>query len=76
VGRRRTCARGTGTAELVFEDCRLLKEDVLGKEGDGFLIAMMILNESRIGVAAGGIGLAQEQLRKGDDDPQGASCSA
>jgi alkylation response protein AidB-like acyl-CoA dehydrogenase len=51
--------RGTGTAELVFENCRVPKENVLGKEGDGFAIAMMILNESRIGVAAGGVGLAQ-----------------
>jgi len=51
--------RGTGTAELVFENCRVPEENVLGKEGDGFLIAMMTLNESRIGVAAGGVGLAQ-----------------
>jgi butyryl-CoA dehydrogenase len=51
--------RGTGTAELVFENCRVPKENVLGKEGDGFVIAMMTLNESRIGVAAGGVGLAQ-----------------
>jgi alkylation response protein AidB-like acyl-CoA dehydrogenase len=51
--------RGTGTAELIFENCRVPKENVLGKEGDGFLIAMMTLNESRIGVAAGGVGLAQ-----------------
>jgi alkylation response protein AidB-like acyl-CoA dehydrogenase len=51
--------RGTGTAELVFENCRVPKENVLGKEGDGFVIAMLTLNESRIGVAAGGVGLAQ-----------------
>jgi alkylation response protein AidB-like acyl-CoA dehydrogenase len=51
--------RGTGTAELIFENCRVPKENVLGKEGEGFLIAMMTLNESRIGVAAGGVGLAQ-----------------
>ena len=51
--------RGTGTAELVFENCRVPKENVLGKEGEGFLIAMMTLNESRINVATGGVGLAQ-----------------
>lgn len=51
--------RGTGTAELVFENCSVPKENLLGKEGDGFLIAMMTLNESRIGVAAGGVGLAE-----------------
>jgi alkylation response protein AidB-like acyl-CoA dehydrogenase len=51
--------RGTGTAELIFENCRVPKENVLGKEGDGFLNAMMTLNESRISVAAGGVGVAQ-----------------
>jgi alkylation response protein AidB-like acyl-CoA dehydrogenase len=51
--------RGTGTAELVFENCKVPKENLLGSEGDGFLIAMMTLNESRVGVAAGGVGLAQ-----------------
>jgi len=51
--------RGTGTAELVFENCSVPKENVLGDEGGGFLIAMMTLNESRIGVAAGGVGLAE-----------------
>jgi alkylation response protein AidB-like acyl-CoA dehydrogenase len=51
--------RGTGTAELVFENCKVPKENLLGREGDGFLIAMMTLNESRVGVAAGGVGLAQ-----------------
>ena len=51
--------RGTGTAELFFENCKVPKENVVGKEGDGFLIAMTTLNESRVGVAAGGVGLAQ-----------------
>jgi len=51
--------RGTGTAELVFENCSVPKENVLGDEGGGFLIAMMTLNESRIGVAAGGVALAE-----------------
>jgi alkylation response protein AidB-like acyl-CoA dehydrogenase len=51
--------RGTGTAELVFDNCRVPKENVLGNEGEGFLIAMMTLNESRISVAAGGVGIAQ-----------------
>jgi len=51
--------RGTGTAELVFEDCPVPKENVLGDEGQGFLIAMMTLNESRIGAAIGGVALSQ-----------------
>jgi alkylation response protein AidB-like acyl-CoA dehydrogenase len=51
--------RGTGTAELIFDNCRVPRENVLGKEGKGFMIAMLTLNESRISVAAGGVGLAQ-----------------
>jgi len=51
--------RGTGTAELVFENCPVPKEKLLGKEGDGFMIAMTTLNESRIGVAGGAVGLSQ-----------------
>ncbi len=51
--------RGTGTAELVFENCSVPKENVLGGEGNGFTIAMMSLNESRIGAAIGGVGLSQ-----------------
>lgn len=51
--------RGTGTAELVFENCSVPKENVLGEEGSGFMIAMASLNESRIGAAIGGVGLSQ-----------------
>lgn len=51
--------RGTGTAELVFENCSVPKENALGGEGNGFMIAMMSLNESRIGAAIGGVGLSQ-----------------
>jgi alkylation response protein AidB-like acyl-CoA dehydrogenase len=51
--------RGSGTAELVFENCSVPKENVLGEEGGGFPVAMMTLNESRIGVSIGGVALAQ-----------------
>lgn len=54
--------RGTGTAELVFEDCRVHRSNMLGSEGDGFLIAMAILNEARIGAAAGAVGIAEAAL--------------
>ena len=40
------------TAELIFEDCEVPKENLLGKEGEGFKIAMQTLDGGRIGVAA------------------------
>jgi hypothetical protein len=57
-------ARGTGTAELLFEECRIPATNVIGHEGDGFLIAMSILSESRIGAAAGAIGVAEAALEQ------------
>src|SRR5438445_5138955 len=54
--------RGTGTAELVFKDCRVPASSVLGTEGDGFLIAMAVLDEARIGAAAAAVGIAEAAL--------------
>jgi len=51
--------RASATSELVFEDCRVPKENLLGKEGMGFLIAMRTLDRSRPGVAAQALGIAQ-----------------
>src|SRR5918912_681165 len=51
--------RGSTTGELVFEDCRVPAENLLGEEGDGFRIAMRILDRSRPGIAAQGLGIAQ-----------------
>jgi alkylation response protein AidB-like acyl-CoA dehydrogenase len=50
---------GSTTGELVFEDCRVPAANLLGKEGEGFRIAMRILDRSRPGVAAQGLGIAQ-----------------
>jgi hypothetical protein len=55
-------ARGTATSELLFEGCRLGASDVVGREGDGFLIAMDILSRSRIGAAAAAVGVAEAAL--------------
>ena len=55
-------ARGTATAELVFENCRIPASAVVGHEGDGFLIAMAILSKSRIGAAAAAVGVAEAAL--------------
>src|SRR5436309_7542795 len=51
--------KGSTTGELVFEECRVPTENLLGEEGDGFRIAMQILDRSRPGVAAQGLGIAQ-----------------
>jgi len=51
--------RGTNTCELVFEDCRVPVENLLGEEGQGFKIAMIVLDAGRIGVGAQAVGIAQ-----------------
>ena len=47
------------TCELVFENCRIPADNLLGKEGDGFKIAMKTLEGGRIGIAAQALGIAQ-----------------
>ncbi|CFY02536.1 Acyl-CoA dehydrogenase/oxidase C-terminal [Syntrophomonas zehnderi OL-4] len=51
--------RGTQNCDLVFEDCRIPKENLLGKEGEGFKISMQTLDGGRIGIAAQSVGIAQ-----------------
>ena len=54
--------RASDTVELIFEDCRVPEENLLGQEGDGFLIAMASLDGGRIGIASQSVGLAQACL--------------
>ncbi|HZK10702.1 MAG TPA: acyl-CoA dehydrogenase [Clostridia bacterium] len=54
--------RGSATAELIFEDCRIPQENLLGKIGMGFKIAMKTLDGGRIGIAAQALGIAQGAL--------------
>ena len=51
--------RGSSTCDLIFEDCIVPKENLLGKEGKGFKIAMMTLDGGRIGIASQALGLAE-----------------
>lgn len=51
--------RASVTSELVFDNCRVPKENLIAKEGMGFLIAMKTLDSSRTGVGAQGVGVAQ-----------------
>ena len=51
--------RGSATCELIFNNVRIPKENLLGKEGMGFKIAMQTLDGGRIGIAAQALGIAQ-----------------
>lgn len=51
--------RSSATAELIFNDVKVPKENLLGKEGQGFKIAMATLDGGRIGIAAQALGIAQ-----------------
>lgn len=54
--------RSTEHAEVIMEDCKIPKENLLGNEGDGFKIAMITLDSGRIGIAAQALGLAEGAL--------------
>jgi len=51
--------RASATAELIFDNCRIPKANILGKEGEGFKIAMVVLDSARIGVGSQAVGIAQ-----------------
>lgn len=54
--------RASATRELIFEDCEVPAENLLAKEGMGFILAMKTFDVSRPGIAAQGVGLAQGAL--------------
>jgi len=51
--------RASDTAELIFEDCVIPNENLLGREGNGFIDAMLVLDGGRISIAALSLGIAQ-----------------
>src|SRR4029077_7403552 len=50
--------RASDTSELIFEDCLIPADNLLGKEGDGFIDAMQVLDGGRISIAALSLGMA------------------
>jgi butyryl-CoA dehydrogenase len=56
--------RATANCELIFEDTKIPKENLLGNEGDGFKICMNTLDVSRIDIGAQGVGIAQAALNE------------
>ena len=51
--------RGSATCELIMENCIVPKENLLGKEGKGFAIAMKTLDGGRIGIASQALGIGE-----------------
>ena len=51
--------RASATSEILFEDCRVPAANLIGKEGDGFKIAMTVLDAGRIGIAAQSLGISE-----------------
>ena len=54
--------RASDTVDLIFENCRIPSDNILGKEGEGFKVAMTALDSGRIGIAAQSVGVAQAAL--------------
>lgn len=54
--------RSSPTTEIIFDNCRIPKENLLGQEGEGFVIAMKTLDGGRNGIAAQAVGIAQGAL--------------
>ena len=63
--------RGSSTCDLIFEDCVIPKDRMLGKKGQGFKIAMQTLDGGRIGIAAQALGIAEGALAEAKEYTKG-----
>jgi len=54
--------KASNTVELIFDDCKIPKENLLGREGQGFKVAMTALDSGRIGIASQSLGIARACL--------------
>ncbi|MBQ3132501.1 MAG: acyl-CoA dehydrogenase [Clostridia bacterium] len=61
---RKMGIRGSATCDLIFEDCIVPKENLLGKEGKGFNVAMGTLDGGRVGVAAQALGIGEGAINE------------
>lgn len=61
---RKMGIRGSATCDLIFENCRIPKENLLGKVGQGFKIAMHTLDGGRIGIASQALGIAEGAIEE------------
>lgn len=64
IAEKKMGIHGSSTRELIFTDCRIPKENLLGREGKGFGLAMGTLDGGRIGIAGQAVGIAQGALDK------------
>lgn len=64
---RKMGLHGSGTKELSFDQCKVPKSQLLGKEGEGYKIALANLNVGRIGIAAQALGIAEGALEHATD---------
>jgi len=67
---RKMGIRSSATAELIFKDCRIPDENIIGKAGMGFIMTMKVLDRSRPGIGAQALGIAQGSLEAAFDYAQ------
>lgn len=67
---RKMGIRSSSTTEIIFRDCLVPEENLIGKEGMGFIITMRLLDRSRPGIGAQAVGLAQGALEAASDYAQ------
>ena len=68
--------RASDTSELIFEDCEIPEENLLGAEGEGFIDAMRVLDGGRISIAALALGIGTRRAGCGTEIREGTTGSS